>query len=799
MTSTAAATARPSTLLATSLVPSERSQRAKTLAARVRPASTACGYATLTRESERSDEPMTQSAAPHQLLYPSDASQSNARGGRRASDDEFAFETDSSRPTNGQQMDQSSSSRQRRIAPVVGRESTATPIAAYPPPNVYQSQPANAHIGASGSSRPRVISAPSEPPAVGPPSHHKSGLYSNANEQQVMHRNPGPGLSGRELTSPTVQLLSLDQKARVHSQTQTHVRAAVPAGHKEVTSGSGPAPIRFTALQAHIEAARMRHRAGRPSPSPSLSTISTSMSVNELRSSVTPTITPRGPPGLSFTPSFAQTGHTQRPPQTTNRVDSSHAGVSPLARPDPSSWEQAETAPSAALPNQKIGHKYSFGESQRLLIESSEHQKDAARWATSDVPPPGYRPHSSLFLTATPDFQSSSATRAMETLTPRRVAAPLQTRFTPVPLSASLSVPTPPPASASVRPIQHPTTPRTPGHAGATVALLSDFVENAAVEDSGLDASQSPSDADAEQSTRSLQRLLRSAAYNDVSERSGSGSGGTSASASASVVGSAISSGATAAETARVSDTGSHITCITLGTTISSSSASSSACSPATGNTSTASSLAARLRATNPDAAAGARAPYLSQAVGLDSLPEPMLVRVLLELDTLSLVRCAGVCRRLRRLVWTAGALWHSIRFSRAGCASSTSATDHASVFTAAATAVSPRASNQCAADIDADRVLEVVLTHVCAGGDAAGGRAPVRSAYLSGCARLSDRGVGLLARYCAQSLRTLDVSRCPLVSSEALSRLLTSCPRLEAIIASGIHPHERILCYIVL
>lgn len=171
----------------------------------------------------------------------------------------------------------------------------------------------------------------------------------------------------------------------------------------------------------------------------------------------------------------------------------------------------------------------------------------------------------------------------------------------------------------------------------------------------------------------------------------------------------------------------------------------------------------------------------VGSAGALDSLPEPILVRVLAELDTPSLVRCAGVCRRLRRLVWATGSLWNTLSLSRnarGGTSALPSAAETASNLPVAPLRSMTPASCAAEAEVDADRLLELVLERVH--------QAAVRSANLCGCARLTDRGVALLATHCAHSLRALDVSRCPQVTSEALSRLIGSCARLENLVATG-------------
>ncbi|KAL7874144.1 hypothetical protein SRHO_G00051140 [Serrasalmus rhombeus] len=134
----------------------------------------------------------------------------------------------------------------------------------------------------------------------------------------------------------------------------------------------------------------------------------------------------------------------------------------------------------------------------------------------------------------------------------------------------------------------------------------------------------------------------------------------------------------------------------------------------------------------------------------IDFLPDPVLLQVFAHLSTPQLCRCARVCRRWYNLAWDPR-LWRIIRLT--------------------------------GESLYADRALKILTHRLCQ--DTPNVCLTLETVVTSGCRRLSDRGLHVVAQSCPE-LRHLEVSGCYNVSNEAVFDVVSRCPNLEHLDVSG-------------
>ncbi|KAM8957310.1 F-box/LRR-repeat protein 7 [Lycaon pictus] len=134
----------------------------------------------------------------------------------------------------------------------------------------------------------------------------------------------------------------------------------------------------------------------------------------------------------------------------------------------------------------------------------------------------------------------------------------------------------------------------------------------------------------------------------------------------------------------------------------------------------------------------------------VERLPDACLVRVFSFLRTDQLCRCARVCRRWYNVAWDPR-LWRAIRLAGAG--------------------------------LHADRALRVLTRRLCQ--DTPNVCLLLETVAVSGCRRLTDRGLYTLAQCCPE-LRRLEVAGCHNISNEAVFDVVSLCPNLEHLDVSG-------------
>ncbi|XP_016401732.1 F-box/LRR-repeat protein 7-like [Sinocyclocheilus rhinocerous] len=134
----------------------------------------------------------------------------------------------------------------------------------------------------------------------------------------------------------------------------------------------------------------------------------------------------------------------------------------------------------------------------------------------------------------------------------------------------------------------------------------------------------------------------------------------------------------------------------------------------------------------------------------IDILPDPVLLHVLSYLSTPQLCRCARVCHRWYNLTWDPR-LWSTIRLT--------------------------------GELLNADRALKVLTHRLCQ--DTPNVCLALETVVASGCRRLSDRGLRVVAQCCPE-LRRLEVAGCYNVSNEAVFDVVSQCPNLEHLDVSG-------------
>ncbi|KAJ8418701.1 hypothetical protein AAFF_G00002000 [Aldrovandia affinis] len=138
------------------------------------------------------------------------------------------------------------------------------------------------------------------------------------------------------------------------------------------------------------------------------------------------------------------------------------------------------------------------------------------------------------------------------------------------------------------------------------------------------------------------------------------------------------------------------------------------------------------------------------QQAPIDLLPDHAFLQIFSHLPTNQLCRCARVCHRWYNLAWDPR-LWRTIRL---------------------------------AGDLlNADRSLRVLTRRLCQ--DTPNVCLMLETVVVSGCRRLTDRGLHMVAQCCPE-LRRLEVAGCYNVSNEAVFEVVSRCPNLEHLDVSG-------------
>lgn len=141
--------------------------------------------------------------------------------------------------------------------------------------------------------------------------------------------------------------------------------------------------------------------------------------------------------------------------------------------------------------------------------------------------------------------------------------------------------------------------------------------------------------------------------------------------------------------------------------------------------------------------------PQKEQA-SIERLPDHSMVQIFSFLPTNQLCRCARVCRRWYNLAWDPR-LWRTIRLT--------------------------------GETINVDRALKVLTRRLCQ--DTPNVCLMLETVTVSGCRRLTDRGLYTIAQCCPE-LRRLEVSGCYNISNEAVFDVVSLCPNLEHLDVSG-------------
>ena len=138
----------------------------------------------------------------------------------------------------------------------------------------------------------------------------------------------------------------------------------------------------------------------------------------------------------------------------------------------------------------------------------------------------------------------------------------------------------------------------------------------------------------------------------------------------------------------------------------------------------------------------------------VDLLPDNTLLQMFSHLSTNQLCRCARVCRRWYNLAWDPR-LWSTVRLG--------------------------------GELVHADRALRVLTHRLCQ--DTPNVCLTLETVVVSGCRRLTDRGLHTVA-LCCPELRHLEVAGCYNVSNEAVFEVVSRCPNLEHLDVSGNNKH---------
>ncbi|XP_005993552.1 F-box/LRR-repeat protein 7 [Latimeria chalumnae] len=134
----------------------------------------------------------------------------------------------------------------------------------------------------------------------------------------------------------------------------------------------------------------------------------------------------------------------------------------------------------------------------------------------------------------------------------------------------------------------------------------------------------------------------------------------------------------------------------------------------------------------------------------IDRLPDQAIIQIFSHLPTNQLCRCARVCRRWYNLAWDPR-LWRTIRLT--------------------------------GDTINVDRALRLLTRRLCQ--DTPNVCLMLETVIVSGCRRLTDRGLYTISQCCPE-LRRLEVSGCYNISNEAVFDVVSRCPNLEHLDVSG-------------
>lgn len=141
---------------------------------------------------------------------------------------------------------------------------------------------------------------------------------------------------------------------------------------------------------------------------------------------------------------------------------------------------------------------------------------------------------------------------------------------------------------------------------------------------------------------------------------------------------------------------------------------------------------------------------HQKEQANIDRLPDQAMIQIFSFLPTNQLCRCARVCRRWYNLAWDPR-LWRTIRLT--------------------------------GETINVDRALKVLTRRLCQ--DTPNVCLMLETVIVSGCRRLTDRGLYTIAQCCPE-LRRLEVSGCYNISNEAVFDVVSLCPNLEHLDVSG-------------
>lgn len=141
---------------------------------------------------------------------------------------------------------------------------------------------------------------------------------------------------------------------------------------------------------------------------------------------------------------------------------------------------------------------------------------------------------------------------------------------------------------------------------------------------------------------------------------------------------------------------------------------------------------------------------HQKEQANIDRLPDHSMIQIFSFLPTNQLCRCARVCRRWYNLAWDPR-LWRTICLT--------------------------------GETINVDRALKVLTRRLCQ--DTPNVCLMLETVIVSGCRRLTDRGLYTIAQCCPE-LRRLEVSGCYNISNEAIFDVVSLCPNLEHLDVSG-------------
>ena len=134
----------------------------------------------------------------------------------------------------------------------------------------------------------------------------------------------------------------------------------------------------------------------------------------------------------------------------------------------------------------------------------------------------------------------------------------------------------------------------------------------------------------------------------------------------------------------------------------------------------------------------------------LDQLTDEVMVKIMSYLTSNMIVSVARVCRRFYFLAWEP-VLWQRVLFT--------------------------------GETLDADRALKMVFQLLTRNGVTVS--ATVENIILSGCSRLTDRGLAIVARRCP-ALKHLNIQHCSNVTNGGLLDLTSRCSTLNHLDVTG-------------